>query len=174
MGVIGLKKLGQNKCRHKKQSFFQTESPSERKYASSFLYEWKTSVTQIVSPQPTHPTKITLARIACLCFGLVTQRPLSNGGERALRDEAEQWLRMRLQCAWNQCSLGTINQCSLGTINQCVRLFQINWKLFFPLSLSINPFHPNISKYILHNFFYTFPLVLTRRNFWTIKSFIGW
>ena len=157
-----------------KTKFLLTESPSERKYASSFLYEWRTSVTQIVSPQPTHPTKITLARIACLCFGLVTQRPLSNGGERALRDEAEQWLRMRLQCAWNQCSLGTINQCSLGTINQCVRLFQINWKLFFPLSLSINPFHPNISKYILHNFFYTFPLVLTRRMFWTIKSFIGW
>ena len=24
---------------------------------------------------------------------------------------------------------------------------------FFPPSLSINPFHPNISKYILHNFF---------------------
>ena len=157
-----------------KTSFFLTGSPSERKYASSFLYKSKTSVTQIVSLQPTHPTKITLARIACLCFGLVTQRPLSNGGERALRDEAEQWLRMRLKCAWNQCSLGTINQCSLGTINQCVRLFQINWKLFFPLSLSINPFHPNISKYILHNFFYTFPLVLTRRSFWTIKSFIGW
>ena len=149
-----------------KTSFFLTESPSERKYASSFLYKSKTSVTQIVSLQPTHPTKITLARIACLCFGLVTQRPLSNGGERALRDEAKQWLRRRLQCAWNQCSL--------GTINQCVRLFQINWKFFFPLSLSINPFHPNISKYILHNFFYTFPLVLTRRNFWTIKSFIGW
>ena len=150
-----------------KTSFFLTESPSERKYASSFLYKSKTSVTQIVSLQPTHPTKITLARIACLCFGLVTQRPLSNGGERALRDEAKQWLRRRLQCAWNQCSL--------GTINQCVRLFQINGKFFFfPPSLSINPFHPNISKYILHNFFYTFPLVLTRRNFWTIKSFIGW
>ena len=157
-----------------KTSFFLTESPSERKYASSFLYKSKTSVTQIVSLQPTHPTKITLARIACLCFGLVTQGPLSNGGERALRDEAKQWLRRRLQCAWNQCSLGKINQCSLGTIHQCVRLFQINGKFFFPPSLSINPFHPNISKYILHNFFYTFPLVLTRRNFWTIKSFIGW
>ena len=82
-----------------KTSFFLTESPSERKYASSFLYKSKTSVTQIVSLQPTHPTKITLARIACLCFGLVTQRPLSNGGERALRDEAKQWLRRRLQCA---------------------------------------------------------------------------
>ena len=149
-----------------KTSFFLTESPSERKYASSFLYKSKTSVTQIVSLQPTHPTKITLARIACLCFGLVTQRPLSNGGERALRDEAKQWLRRRLQCAWNQCSL--------GTINQCARLFHLNGKFFFPPSLSINPFHPNISKYILHNFFYTFPLVLTRRNFWTIKSFIGW
>ena len=115
-----------------KTSFFLTESPSERKYASSFLYKSKTSVTQIVSLQPTHPTKITLARIACLCFGLVTQRPLSNGGERALRDEAKQWLRRRLQCAWNQCSL--------GTINQCVRLFQINGKFFFlhlsPLTLS--------------------------------------
>ena len=82
-----------------KTSFFLTESPSERKYASSFLYKSKTSVTQIVSLQPTHPTKITLARIACLCFGLVTQGPLSNGGERALRDEAKQWLRRRLQCA---------------------------------------------------------------------------
>ena len=79
-----------------KTSFFLTESPSERKYASSFLYEWKTSVTQIVSLQPTHPTKITLARIACLCFGLVTQRPLSNGGERALRSPC-QYQRKRIE-----------------------------------------------------------------------------
>ena len=47
-----------------------------------FLYKWKTSVTQIVSPQPTHPTKITLACVSCLCFGIVTQRDLSPKGER--------------------------------------------------------------------------------------------
>ena len=38
-------------------------------------------------------------------------------------------------------------------------------EVFFPLSLSINPFHPNISKHILPTLFYTFPLVLTRRIF---------
>ena len=32
-------------------------------------------------------------------FALVTQRSLSNAGERALRDETKQWLRRRLQCA---------------------------------------------------------------------------
>ena len=53
-------------------------------------------------------------------FALVTQRSLSNAGERALRDETKQWLRRRLQCA--------LNQCSLGTINHSVRLLQINWK----------------------------------------------
>ena len=47
-----------------------------------FLYKWKKLVTQIVQPQPTHPTKITLACEACLCFRIVTKRGLSPTGER--------------------------------------------------------------------------------------------
>ena len=33
-----------------------------------------------------------------------------------------------------------------------------------------NPLHPNISMYILHTVLYTFPKVLTRRIYLTIKS----
>ena len=48
-----------------------------------FLYKWKTSVTQIVPPQPTYPKKKKkLACVACLCFGIVTQCGLSPKGER--------------------------------------------------------------------------------------------
>ena len=47
-----------------------------------FLYKSKTSVTQIVPPQPNYPTKITLARVACLWLSLVTQRGLSPAEER--------------------------------------------------------------------------------------------
>ena len=39
---------------------------------------------------------------------------------------------------------------------------------------SINPLHSNISMHILHTVLYTFPKVLIRRTFWTIKSFISW
>ena len=47
-----------------------------------FLYKSKTSITQIVPPQPNHPTKITLARVACLCSSPVTQRGLSPTEEK--------------------------------------------------------------------------------------------
>ena len=40
--------------------------------------------------------------------------------------------------------------------------------------LTLDPFHPNISIHILHTVLYTFPQVLTRRIFSTIKSFISW
>ena len=49
------------------------------------LYKWKTPVTQIVRPQPTHATKITLAGVACPYFG-IAMRSLSNKEEKALRD----------------------------------------------------------------------------------------
>ena len=39
-------------------------------------------------------------------FALVTQRSLSNAGERALRDETKQWLRRRLQCALTNAAQG--------------------------------------------------------------------
>ena len=38
----------------------------------------------------------------------------------------------------------------------------------------INPLHPNISMHILHNVLYTFPKMLTRRIWLTIKSFFSW
>ena len=34
------------------------------------------------------------------------------------------------------------------------------------------PLHPNISMHILHSFLYTFPKVLTRRIWLTIKSLL--
>ena len=41
-------------------------------------------------------------------------------------------------------------------------------------NVTLDPFHPNISIHILHTVLYTFPQVLTRRIFSTIKSFISW
>ena len=38
----------------------------------------------------------------------------------------------------------------------------------------VNPFHPNISMHILHTVLFTFPKLLTRRIYWSIKSFFGW
>ena len=38
----------------------------------------------------------------------------------------------------------------------------------------INPLHPMISMHILHNVLYTFPKMLTRRIWLTIKSFFSW
>ena len=35
----------------------------------------------------------------------------------------------------------------------------------------VNPLHPNISMHILHNVFFTYPKVLTRRICLTIKKF---
>ena len=36
-----------------------------------------------------------------------------------------------------------------------------------------NPLHPSISMQILHTVLYTFPVVLTRRIFLTIKGFLS-
>ena len=44
----------------------------------------------------------------------------------------------------------------------------------FLYSRDLNPLHPNISMHILHTVRYTFPKVLTRRIFLTIKSFFSW
>ena len=38
----------------------------------------------------------------------------------------------------------------------------------------IKPLHPNIRMHILHTVLYTFPKVLTRRIFLSIKSFFSW
>ena len=40
--------------------------------------------------------------------------------------------------------------------------------------LGVDPLHPNISKHILHTVLYTFPKLLTRRIWLTIKSFFSW
>ena len=40
------------------------------------------------------------------------------------------------------------------------------------LYYTLNPLHPNISMYILHTILFTFPKVLTRRIYFTIKSFL--
>ena len=46
--------------------------------------------------------------------------------------------------------------------------------LYGNLPVPINPLHPNISIYTLHTLLYTFPLVLTRRMYLTIKvSLVG-
>ena len=37
----------------------------------------------------------------------------------------------------------------------------------------LNPLHPNISLQVLHSVLYTFPMVLRRRIWLTIKSFLG-
>ena len=39
---------------------------------------------------------------------------------------------------------------------------------------NMNPFYPNISMNILHTVLYTFPKILTRRIYLTIKSFFSW
>ena len=41
-------------------------------------------------------------------------------------------------------------------------------------AFNMNPFYPNISMHILHTVLYTFPKILTRRIYLTIKSFFSW
>ena len=57
--------------------------------------------------------------------------------------------------------------CDTGPLPQ--KRFQLQMK-----AALFNPLHPNISRDILHTFFYTFPMVLIRRICLTIKiiSFI--
>ena len=38
----------------------------------------------------------------------------------------------------------------------------------------VNPLHPNISMYIFHTVFYTFPKVLTRRICLSIEKIFSW
>ena len=40
-------------------------------------------------------------------------------------------------------------------------------------AFNMNPFYPNISMHILHTVLHTFPKILTRRIYLTIKSFFG-
>ena len=49
-----------------------------------------------------------------------------------------------------------------------------HFKNFCVFIKPLNPLHSNISKYILHTVLYTFPKVLTRRIYLTIKSFFIW
>ena len=49
-----------------------------------------------------------------------------------------------------------------------------NWRGQTVVDCVINPLHPNFSMYILHTVLYTFPKVLTRRIWLTIRSFLGW
>ena len=52
--------------------------------------------------------------------------------------------------------------------------WQYNWRGQTVVDCVMNPLHPNFSMYILHTVLYTFPKVLTRRIWLTIKSFLGW
>ena len=38
----------------------------------------------------------------------------------------------------------------------------------------VNPFHPNISMHILHTVLFTFPKLLTKRIYLSIKRFFRW
>ena len=49
-----------------------------------------------------------------------------------------------------------------------------SWRWRLGKDKSINPWHHNISKYILHNVHHTFPKALSRWICWTIKSFFSW
>ena len=57
--------------------------------------------------------------------------------------------------------------CDNGPLPQKRFQLQVKAALF-------NPLHPNISRHILPTFFYTFPMVLTRRICLTIKIFFSW
>ena len=41
-------------------------------------------------------------------------------------------------------------------------------------AFNMNPFYPKISMHILHTVLYTFPKILARRIYLTIKSFFSW
>ena len=57
-----------------------------------------------------------------------------------------------------------------------ILLNQNHWWNIFLVTLQfrlLNPLHPNISLQVLHSVLYTFPMILRKRIWLTIKSFLG-
>ena len=62
-------------------------------------------------------------------------------------------------------------------LNAAVNLSLMLWSLVdfkWKQLAKMNPLHPNISMYFLHNVLYTFSKVLRRRICLTIKNFLTW